>query len=89
MDTTAPAGASLDRALAAVADTAIDRARDLAVAKLDGWAACLHDRLAGTSTQPPESASASVVHPVIAPVIIGALVGIAAAWLMADRTGDT
>jgi hypothetical protein len=84
MDTTTPATASLSRALAAVADTAIDQVRDLAVAKLDGWAACLHDRLADTSGPHPSPTPASV----ITPVIIGALAGVAAAWLLAHRGED-
>ena len=42
MDTSTTTPPSLGRAIGALAGTAIDQARDLAVAQLDEWAGCLH-----------------------------------------------
>lgn len=80
MATTVTTEPSLGRALGAVADTAVDQARDLAVAQLDRWAGRLHERFATTSTHPAPAASA-----VISPLIIGALAGAVVAWMLVDR----
>lgn len=84
MDTTESVRPSVGRALGAIADTAIDQARDLVVGHLDRWAGGLHERLAATSTQ-PASPPASNVSPLIAGVLAGALAGAVAAWLLVGR----
>ena len=71
---------TLGRALGAIADTAVDQARDLAVAHLDRWAGQLHDRLVVPSAQ-PETVNARDLHP----AIVGALIGASVAWLLARR----
>jgi glycerol uptake facilitator-like aquaporin len=77
MTTTEP---SLGRALGAVADAAIEQARDLTVAQLDRWAGQLHERLGAMSTHQTSAAPGT-----ISPLIIGALAGAAVAWLVVDR----
>lgn len=79
METCTATEPTLGRALGAVAETAIDQMRDLAVAQLDEWATRIHDRL---SSLPVEPTSAT---PGMRPLIVGALAGAAVAWLIAGR----
>lgn len=78
MDAIDHGGPSLGRALGAVADTAIDQARDLAVGQLDQWAGCLHERLSAATTSAPSSSP-------LTPVITGAVAGAVVAWLLVGR----
>jgi hypothetical protein len=70
---------TLGRAISAVADTAIDQARDLAVAHLDRWADQLHARCATTSSHVTET------PPDLPPLLIGAIAGLTVAWAMRGR----
>ncbi len=73
----------LRHALGEVAGTAVDQARDVAVAQLDRLADRLHQRLEGASEQPP---APDVVS---RPLLVGALAGVAVAWLLASRSPKT
>ena len=81
MDMTVVTGATLGRALGAVAETAIDQMRDLAVAQLNDWAGRIHERLSAPSAPSASDTATSAVQP----LIIGALAGAAVAWMIAGR----
>lgn len=76
---------TLGRAVGALAGTAIDQMRDLAVAQLDDWAGRLQERLA---TRPIDDASPPATPSIIHPLIIGALAGAALGWLLVKRSAE-
>lgn len=85
MDSSTTAPPSLGRAIGALAETAIDQVRDLAVGQLDEWAGRLQERLAAPLTaDPASSAKPSAIHP----LIIGALAGAALGWLLVKRSAE-
>lgn len=84
MEKSTHSGTSLGRALAELANLAIDQAHDLAVARLDGWTNSLHDRVAVTSASSALSGSPAVRPSVIVPLVVGVLAGAAVAWWLAD-----
>jgi hypothetical protein len=87
MDASITTPPSLGRAVGALAETAIDQMRDLAVAQIDEWAGCLQERLAAPrrdvdAASPPSKSSA--VHP----LVIGALAGATLGWLLVKRAAE-
>ena len=70
---------TLGHALGAVAGTAVDQARDLVVAQLDRLAEHLRERLEGAAEEPLAADLAT------RPLLVGACVGVAVAWLLASR----
>jgi predicted Zn-dependent protease len=83
-----PADHTLGHALGAVAGTAVDQARDLAVAQLDHWAERLRQRLETAAAAAPV-ASGPLVSGIAKPLVVGALAGAAVAWLLAGRRTET
>lgn len=78
------AAPTLGHALGVVAGTAVDQARDLVVAQLDRLAERLRERLEVAAEEP--SPAVHVVADVAAkPLLVGALAGVAVAWLLASR----
>ena len=81
------AAPTLRHALSEVAGTAVDQARDLAVAQLDRFAdrlaERLHERLEVAAKQPPAANRA------VTPVLVGAIAGVVVAWLLANRPPKT
>lgn len=77
------AAPTLRHALSEVAGTAVDQARDLVVAQLDRLADRLCERLEAPGEQPPAPEVAS------RPLLVGALAGVAVAWLLAGRPPKT
>jgi len=75
---------SLRRALGAVAGTAVDQAHDLVVAQLDHWTEQVHKRLEA----PVEEAAADQSN-LAKPLIVGALAGVAVAWLLSGRRPES
>jgi hypothetical protein len=86
---------TLGHALGAVAGTAVDQARDLAVAQLNHWAELLHQRLAVPVDEPAEEKKSARQVPTVAevgiakPLLVGAVAGAAVAWLLAGRRTGT
>ena len=77
-----PATPTVRHALSAVAETAIDQARDLVVGHLDHLVERVCESLA-TPAEEPAPASAGSVTPILARVAAGAFIGATGAWLLA------
>lgn len=82
MDAVTSAPPTLKQAFAAVAETAVEQARDLAVSQLDDWAARVRHRLAIPVDHP---ATEDTTPGLVKPLVVGALAGAALAWLLAGR----
>lgn len=74
---------TLGQALGVVAGTAIDQARDLVVAQLDQLAGRLRERLEAAAQEPPTVDVANNLA--TKPLLVGALAGVAVAWMIASR----
>ncbi|MBA3699876.1 MAG: hypothetical protein H0W78_13590 [Planctomycetes bacterium] len=81
-------GASVRRAVGAVAEVLVDQVRDLTVAQLDCWAKQLHQRLEKTA-DPTDDVTDAAPPGKVKPLVIGAIAGVVVAWLLAGRRAET
>lgn len=101
MKTSEPVDAtSVARAVSAVAEVLVDQVHDLAVAQLHCWAEKLHQRLEKPAdpadladhadpADPTDDVTAAAPSGMVKPLVIGAIAGVAVAWLLAGRRAET
>jgi hypothetical protein len=77
-----PPAPTVRHALGAIAETAIDQARDLVVGHLDHLVERVCERLT-TSTEEAAPAPSGPVTPLLAGIAAGAFIGATGAWLLA------